>query len=212
MDLGDIEVKLIRTEDGFSHAREVLEGVAKEREWPIDKVVKSHPKSLYWLAYKNCSPAGVIKVVLGDPNKFPIKENEAWPELIISSESCIEVAIAAVKPEYRGIRDVFLAMFAKMYADLSEIGITEIYAILDRKIQLLYKRVGLSFEEIPESAGGGRRQYWGEETFPAVLNLPKTLVLLEKKQNRLWQLVCVANSQKDHIVNRRRKAMRKRLA
>lgn len=204
MNLGDIEVILVNNNSAFSEAKEILEEVALERGWPISKVVESHPHSIYWIVYKNSMPAGVIKIVIGSPDEFPIKDADGWPNLSIPAEGSLEVAMAAVKSEFRGVQDVFLAMFAKMYVDLKDLGTKEIYAILDRKIFVLYKRIGLPFQRIPDDAGGGNKVYWGEETFPACLSLSNALQELEKKQNRLWQLVCIADRQKRQTINRKK--------
>lgn len=64
-----------------------------------------------------------------------------------------------------------------------------IYAVLDPIIFLLYKRYGYQFSEIPAELGGGRKIYWGEETFPAFLNLEKNVIYIKEKKPKLWEMI-----------------------
>lgn len=193
-----IIVRMVRTDEELADAKALMREVAQERNWPADSVIDGYEeRSLYWLASDPSGvPIGAVKLVYGDPRVFPIRkaatstDEGAWPNLQILEDSGVaEVAFAAIKKGYRGDRDTLLALYSKMYWDIQVFGIRYIYAILDRVIHVLYRRMGLIFEELGAQFGGGRKTYWGEETFPARLDLNKMIEMITKSKPETWNFV-----------------------
>lgn len=194
-----LDVKLVRTPQELSEAKALMYEVARERNWPAEKVIEGNKdRSLIWIAYEKGTgnTVGAVKLVYGEPNSFPMKkvgaegEDEAWPNLVITETSgSAEVAFAAIRKPYRGNKYALLALYSKMYWDIQSFDIRCIYAILDRIIHVLYRRMGLMFVELGPQEGGGRKIYWGEETYPARLDLSETVDKLMRGKPEIWDFV-----------------------
>lgn len=193
-----IIVRMVRTDEELADAKALMREVAQERNWPADSVIDGYAeRSLYWIAY---DPKGVVigavKLIHGDSVGFPMKnpgsllEEQAWPSLQISESGGVaEVAFAAIRKQHRGDRDTLLALYSKMYWDIQSFGIRYIYAILDRMGFNLFRRMGLNFVELDTLTGGGKKIYWGEETFPARLDLAEMVRRMEETRPRTWNFI-----------------------
>lgn len=191
-------VKLAETAAERAAVTELMLEVSAERGWKADSMIHQHVHDSLCIISFNIleEVVGAMMLVHGDPADFPIKkpgtptEDEAWPRLQISEgRQCAEVALAVVEKCHRGNRHIFLAMYARLFWEAKRLGIRYIYAILDPVIFELYRRVGYPFRRLEAEDGGGSKEYWGETTFPAKLDLWEAEEYLKSQKPALWEFV-----------------------
>lgn len=208
-----IHARELQSDPEKNQAKCLFREVADERKWPADPVIEGHKQtSRYWGVFSDIELIGAMQLVIGDAADFPIKhrrngkeDEDAWPLLQIPSAIACEVALTAILEKHRGGIDALAHLFAKMYVDLQRTDIQFIYAVLDRRILNLYKRMGLPFRPCDEKEGGGKKVYWGEETFPACLSLRHAVESLFMKQNLLWE--CIEHYSRPKLRRRSRKGV-----
>ena len=163
-------------------------GVCEERNWPAGDLFKLYSQSsVFWAGYRQGRIVCAVQLVLDSPLGFPITKPEAWPDLHILRGHGLkpaEVAMVAVDKQERGSALLFIPLYIHLYHFSKRTGITHWYAIIDRVIARLYKRLNLFFVQI-----GEEKIYWGEPCFPAVLAMADLERELEQNRPDLWQLV-----------------------
>jgi hypothetical protein len=173
-------------ENGY---RVLLRDIAIERNWPeveVDSLaiwngVVRHS----WVATNEMEDiVGGFTLVEGDIKAFPIYKD--YPALLLSEFSSSEVSISGISKDYRGVASsshIFACMYGSLYWHSMKNGIRYMYAILDRGINALYKRkLGLNFVKI-----GDNFMKWGEEVFPARLDVSTVKETLLTTKPEVWK-------------------------
>ena len=185
------QVRIVDNDCDKKKVKELMKKVASSRNWDANKTIDCYDDCAYYYAADDKGNIiGGVKVIFGNMNIFPIKTPDAWPELQIDNpKESVEVAFSAVEENYRGSGVVFVAMYAAMFWHMQQLGYRYVYAILDPIIFRLYSQVGYRFKKISEDKGGGTKIYWGERTFPAVLDLFEAAKYIEARKPCLWEFI-----------------------
>lgn len=161
--------------------------ISQERNWPAENLINNYDdNSINWIALSNTGKIiGATKVLIGSSSKFCINNNDGWPNLVIQNNSA-EVALTVVDKKERGNKIVLFALCCNMFKYFTQENINYVYAILDKTIFNLYKRIGFQFKIIDKKDGGGEKIYWGEKCFPVVMNIEKTISFAKQNKPQLW--------------------------
>jgi len=185
---GNILIKSPEKPEELQEIFNLFHSVCKECNWPAGDLFESYlASSVFWAGYRQDRIVCAVQLVLDSPLGFPITKPEAWPNLHIVRGYGLkpaEVAMVAVDKQERGSALLFIPLYIHLYHYSKKTGITHWYAIIDRVIARLYKRLNLFFTQI-----GEEKIYWGEPCFPAVLTIEELERELQKSRPDLWQLV-----------------------
>jgi GNAT superfamily N-acetyltransferase len=171
--------------------RDMIREICLHEGWgEVDEFLEIYAnpgKSILW--YSATLQADVMGAVMLVERLFPmIHLTGGWPSLQVKGEKPAEVSIIAVRREYR-LQGVDLALLRQIETYSREMEITDWYAIFDDRRLAFYNGIGLPFQEVPESEGGGRHLFWGEECFPARLNRHEGEEYVRKYAPILWKIL-----------------------
>lgn len=183
------EVKVATTEAERRDAREVLWSACLEENWAeaadfLDRYVV-RPKTRVWYVPDGDRTAAAL--VLAE-EEWPIFGDGAWPGLSIDAGKWAEIALLGVTRRAR-VSGLDLALIRAMARYARSVDITHYLAILDDRRQAYFRSLGILFREVSESRGGGRKVFWGETCFPAVLPREKGEAELREKNPAYWEFV-----------------------
>jgi len=190
-----IPVKHAVVEAEWKACRKLIKEVCLEQGWDeVDELLERYARpgwSDTWLA-SNLT-GDVMGAVMLTEGHLPMMElSGGWPRLQLQGNRPAEVSIIAVLKEHR-THGVDLALLRQIETHSREVGITDWYVVFDDRRFALYTGIGLPFEEVPESEGGGRHEFWGEECFPARLNRAKGEAYVKQYSPTLYKILANGN-------------------
>lgn len=142
-----------------------------EKGWPIQDLPKEYAQdSVFVVAYDGDALVGIAMIITGDPESFPIRKMDAWPNLSIPMSRSAEIPFVLVKKDYRGSSGVSFKLCASCYWFLVQNKIDFVELTLDRRLWNFYKTHGMNMIPITSEKGGGIKTHWDEPgIFPARL-------------------------------------------
>lgn len=160
-------------EKGWIEAKEIIFNKAKE--------------TINIVACEGNDILGGIIFQYGNSNKFLVKSN--WDLIIPNNIKTSEVVLTAIEKSVRGYKIVFEALCCYILAYCIKNNIQTSYTILDERVYKLCLRVGFNYKKIEENEGGGDKIFWGEKTFPVIMDIQKTFSNLKIKNPIMWDYV-----------------------
>lgn len=160
----------------------------REMRWPAEDLIADivDGKRIYsqnFVAFKGKEIVGASKVSITRP--FPVEI--AFPEIISQIENdrqkglVIEVALTAVRKEYRKDATVMLNIYRKLYQWSKSIGVFCWYGIQERQVTRLYRMIGFPFRELTDG-----KYYWCGQSYPCTLVIAEAEAYVSMKRKNLW--------------------------
>jgi ribosomal protein S18 acetylase RimI-like enzyme len=191
-----VVVKLAEVPAEFEAARNALWEVCRSEGWHearafLDEYVQ--PGLKVWIAETFDTFIMGALVFAEDPANFPMRcLPGGWPELQLEGDRPAEIALLGVKREYR-LHGVDIALISAMERYSMDAEISDFYAVLDDRRLALLHSIKIPFKEVGLENGGGRKDFWGEECFPA--RLPRLVgeKSLQERNPAMWSLILNSN-------------------
>lgn len=193
------ELTLVRSDDLLlrEQAKSLVQEVAVlEKGWPVgDYIDRFQVRSKLWVVRSESIVVGTVLVIEGDPETFPIRSCDAWPNLQTPSGNCAEIPFVVVAKNFRGSSGVshILCAACHWYFHRNQIDYMEL--TLDKNLFDFYIWHGMEMQPISEKMGGGEKCHWGESgIFPARLfvgnpNDPESMgAKIQQKRPEMWKI------------------------
>lgn len=151
-----------------THPREVqaaldlFEATSREMGWqPGDQLYAYPQSSTYFVLFIDDQLQGAVQLVRGGTAEgLPCLT--VWPELDLAGRSDVaDVALVAVRKEYRGRRHLYWPLYAAMWRYCVRVGITELWMEAPPEKVASYRRLGW-----PLVLEGPLRPHWEEPCYP----------------------------------------------
>lgn len=190
-----VAVKEAVVQAEWEACRAVIREVCLQEGWEeADDLLERYAqpgRSTTW--YASTLTGDVMGAVMLTEGELPmIHLTGGWPNLQLQGERPAEVSVIAVRREYR-LQGVDLALLRQIETHSKAVGITDWYVVFDDRRFALFTGIGLPFREVPESEGGNRHIFWGEECFPTRLNRHEGEEYVREHVPVLWKIL--ANSE-----------------
>lgn len=184
-----VDVRLATSPAERQAVRDVLWEACRQEGWTEAAAFLDHyvvpPRTKIW--YVPAGGRAAAALVLAEED-LPILADGAWPQLSVDSGRWAEIALLGVTRSER-TRGLDLALIRAMARYARSAGVTHYVAILDDRRYAYFRSMGILFREVPDARGGGRKPFWGETCFPAILGRTKGEAELRGKNPAYWEFM-----------------------